>query len=415
MRYLIISFIVLNITFQLSYLNANEISGKKNDTVCDYIRTRYSGYISFRALTSDALADTSTIGENAFSNTVNHQGRFSAVLKTGIKIMDYKFATQVRPRLYLSSRKKADQVAFDEFYVEKELLPTAFLLLGRKKTANGAALGYNPTDFLNELKTQNNTLPDTERRTERKGNDQIAYSHYLDGFSILLLAARKIQNGQNNPLVMQVNGRIDKIKADYVSTLYYGDRPGWGLEVSATLNDAWVGFAEYTLRRGRDRLTPSYLSHGNVVLLEDSSRSFEGVVIGSRYTMRSGVNVNFEYWYNENAYTETEIQNLWSAIDTGQSDTATIREAISTPYMRRSKIFFRISEIPILSEKIFYEQTVLFGLSDYSCFSRSSIDWVLSPKDNLRVAIDHSFGSDRSEYDLNSFNRRILFSYKRLF
>lgn len=407
-------FVVL-FTFAIALLKATFVNAFEEKQERNNIETQSSGYFAFRQLMSDAPPSTS---DGAFSNTSEDQWRSTAVLEERIKVCDHTFAAQLRPQLYYSNTQSEQQLVVDELYAETKITPTSFLTMGKKKVVGGVSLGYNPTDFLNKTKTQNRTLPDAERRLEQEGNYQIAYSSYFEAYNFLLLASRRSENEKRHPSLMQVNGQIDEFNADFILTTYYGDRPGLGFNYSTTLSGSWLGYLEYAIQHGRDRLTPFLSSEGEIVFCKDSYRHSQDAVIGVQYTVDNGVTFNYEYWYNENAYNDTEIQQLWHAIETKQESANEANTAIAVPYLRRQKLFVRISEVrflPSLCPKLTFEQTVLFSLEDRSRFFRSSLQWALSSEDSLRLAIDSFVGDSQSEYGINPVNNRILLSYKRYF
>jgi hypothetical protein len=376
---------------------------------------------AIEAPATEGLAETSGyIGVRA----VQHQGNAGrdadrqsamAMLRGRIRFSDALFVFQLRPMLVHSEDSPQAQGRVDEMYWENKVSSSSFIFFGRRRIVNGLAVGRNPTDFFNQKKVEDRTLDDEDRRAEKIGDDMAGWTYFGAAGSLQAIVATPERAGSATRAMLQLSGKSDALAADYSASLYYADVPGAGLNFSAVMGEHTTVYAEAAWRRGRDRDTPVISAAGMVVGRAGEPRRWvSDIVVGGQYTMQSGVNVNAEYWRNDNGYAEGEYAPIVQAISGRRMDGQLASSFVAVPALRKNSLFLRISDIYI-APAVMLETTAIVSLDDHSRFMRGAFAWEVSKTDRVRVGVDRFSGTSLSEYGINPTHWRSFLTYKRFF
>lgn len=364
-----------------------------------------SGYFSLRS-----------VEDEGNGSSANRSGAL-AVLKSRLRYDGDLLALQLHPALVRSTGTGGDEttVHVDELYWERQLSPLSFTFLGRRRIVNGVAIGRNPTDFLNQDKTADNTLTDEDRRAEKEGDYMVGWSYFGQGYSIQSLVAAPAAESKRVRALLQISSNWNALSTDFSFIAYYADRPALGVNLSTVLGEKMTAYAEAALRKGRDRQRP-LLSPSRVVVgaMDDADRWIADIVVGGQYTTEVGLTFAVEYWRNNNGFSDVEYNGIVSSLTSGQGDLALAKGLIRTAGMRKESTFFRVSEIR-LAEAVKGELMWISNLEDHSNFLRGAINWDFSKTDAFRIGIDKFSGSQLSEYGAGDTDRRIFLIYKKFF
>jgi hypothetical protein len=348
----------------------------------------------------------------------DEQSLFVGVLKGKFKSGDFVLASQVRPSVYFTPTKNDEEghVMIDEMYAEYNPSDTLFLMAGRRQIVYGVAYGHNPTDIFNEEKEQDRTLPDDERRAERKGDNLVGVTVFGVGHSAQMIVSPAIGNEGRDRWLAHYSRQIESINADATLIAYYGDRPGIGLNFSVTLSDSWLTYLEVMGRHGRDRMTvvqTGASAMSQFSFQEERHRNFNDGVYGTQYTSATGFNVNIEYWNNTNAYSEAEYEAIQRALSTTTGPPAypQARSLLAIPNLRREKIFIRLSELK-LDTHVSADLIGIFSLVDESGFLRAAMSYEISQRSSFRVGVDRFIGRLNSEYGMNQLEQLFFAGYR---
>lgn len=366
----------------------------------------FSGYLGVRA-----QHDLQDQGDSA------SRGAVVAVIRANRGLGRGRLALQLRPEFVRSTQAGADvaRLRVDELHWEKELSTSTFVFAGRKRIVNGVALGRNPTDFLNLDKPEDRTLADEDRRAEKKGDDLVGWSHFGAGYSVQAAIVAPARSGERVRALLQSTGRLDAISTDYSIIAYYADNPGLGLNLSTAIGEKTTAYAEIAVRDERDRARAVADARGALIgTAEDRGRWFADVVIGGQYTSDLGRTFTAEYWRNANGYSDAEFSSVERSLRTGLGDPRLAGGLMSTPSLRREKLFFRLSEVK-LRENLELETTMIYGLDDRSRFVRGALIWDVAQADSIKAGVDTLSGTRFSEYGASAVDTRIFVLYKRYF
>jgi hypothetical protein len=365
----------------------------------------------------------------------------------------HAIVAQVRPYHDMSFDPGSDhysKVSVDELYWEARVTDYITTVLGRKRIVNGVALGYNPTDFLShdKLVTSNN-LEDTERRSERVGDNLVGFSKFFEDstFSAFLLFPSGFSSSEHLRGLAQFSQRLEQLQTDYTLLAYYDDNLQLGLNISSTLTNSITGYLEMAISQNRGRRIIDTSKGGNpyqspalalgsyqntldgAAYPPDYRRSFKwerhgnaleldqyDAVIGMQYTHESGIGLNVEYWRSNMAYSQREFNAIWDNVELGRISVDDAEDMLTANNnVQRDKIFVRVSDIPLIDDVLSLEQTNILGLNDESLFSRTSLIWQVSDSSTARLNLNHFNGNRRSEFGMVPYEWQIFSSFKYQF
>jgi len=370
------------------------------------IEIEQSGHLSLRALKNISQEETPI---NLLTAT--------ALLRTRIK-RDHNFVqVQLRPLLTHSAHRAARKTSAvaDELYWEHRLSPVSFVFLGKRKIVNGVAIGRNPSDFLNQVKPQDRTLRDEDRRAETEGDSMAGWSYFGQSYSIQSLLSVPARNSHRIRAMLQINYALSTISTDVSLVAYYADRPALGVNTSSTLGENVTFYTEAALRKGRDRQTPLLSANGAVMdAVNDTSRWIADFVMGAQYTTGNGMTSAAEYWRNDHGFSNREYAGITKSLTSGQGNPRLAGNLLGTPGLQKNSILTRISNIPLFSASE-GEITWIRNMDDSSHLLRAAVHWDMSDTDNLWIGVDKFSGAPLSEYGTSKIDWRFFLNYKKYF
>lgn len=360
---------------------------------------------------------------------------------------------QLRPYMRTQWDSTSDHyssVEIDELYWDFRVLDDLTFTAGRKQLVSGVALGYNPTDFLSHDKqVTGSNLTDTERRSERKGDNLIGFHKFFDTSSLQAFALfpSEFDSDEHVRGFASFSHRIQSLQTDYTLSAYYDDGLQLGLNVAATLTHSITGYLEVAVSQDRGRrvvdtkrtdmrnFTPPPSYTGGISALPPSAIPDRSVtykwekngnaleldnydaVVGIKYTSEDlGISINVEYWRSNIAFRESEFNDIWDLVEQGRIASKDAEALLySNNNVQRDKLFLRISEIPIIDDTLDFDQTFIYGLNDNSLFLRSSLIWNISESSTARLSVNHFNGDKRSEFGMVPQEWQVFTSYKYQF
>ncbi|MBO9537884.1 hypothetical protein [Herbaspirillum sp.] len=332
-----------------------------------------------------------------------------------MKLENNLLTLQLRPFLawQVNSGVSEANAHVDELFWERQLSPVSFAFLGRKKIVNGVAIGRNPSDFLNQGKTEDRTLTDQDRRAEKEGDDMAGWSYFGSSYSLLSLLAAPLKDNQRMRAMLRLNVNWHALATDVSLIAYYADRPALGVNLSTILGEKTTIYAEAAMRKGRDRKSPILSANGVVAgAINDTKRWVDDLVVGGQYTTDTGITLAAEYWRNDNGFSNQEYAGITHTLTSEMGNPDLAENLLSTPGLRKNSVFIRMGDIPLLEGQK-GEITWIRNLDDSSNFIRSAINWDINRVDSLRLGFDKLSGTQLSEYGSSKINSRIFLIYKR--
>lgn len=360
------------------------------------------------------------LGLRALQNNNFHERRSeflsaTALISPRIKRGRDLVALQLRPALTHTSGASFNesQAYVDELYWERAFSPRMFAFAGRRKIVNGVAIGRNPSNFFNLGKTQDRTLSDEDRRAETQGDDMVGWSYFGQSYSVQSVVATRAGEGAPIRAMLQANGNLDSLSADFTLIAYYAERPALGLNLSTVVGEKVTAYAEAALRKGRDRQRP-VLSAGAVLIgaSDDDNRWIADVVLGGQYTTGTGITLTAEYWRNNNGFSESEYAGIVNSLLSGQGNARLAGRMLASVGFRKNSAFFRVGDISML-DSLKGELTWIRNLDDSSSLARCALVWDIGKQDSLRLGVDVFSGSRVSEFGSSRTDRRVFINYKR--
>ena len=297
----------------------------------------------------------------------------------------------------------------DQAYIDYAMTTNIFMTLGRRQIFNGVALGHNPTDFLNATKAKNYLLSDEERRTECPGDDVIAMMSLFRDHALQMLFSPAPAHQQRHRWLIQFSRQIQAINTAVEFMGYYADRPGIGLTFSSAVHDNTLAYAELAIRRGRDRLKPVFVN-SSWALLQDNANTV-AMTWGVQYTFANGIDLNIEYWKDNNGYSDKEYALIQRNIVAVAPPSATMATILNKRPLRPEKLFVRLANIK-LSPQSALELIAINSLIDRSVFFQSAWELAINPKATLRLAAKLSHGAAFSEYGSSRDASQWLIGYR---
>nr|VFJ52655.1 MAG: hypothetical protein BECKDK2373C_GA0170839_10376 [Candidatus Kentron sp. DK] len=388
-----------------------------------------SGYARIRPVLRSARDDTPNNPGSILFEPSSRYAEVFGLLHVNINYRKAKLFFQSRPRCEIENGRTKCNLYVDEGYLDVEAAPSTFLFGGRRNPVSGVANVANPTDFLGEDKKVDMTLDETERRELRKGVYLAGFQRFFDNGSALSAAVAPQVKGlqdQKHRLQVKFAQTYPKIDTDVgIIGLVTGDRPGVGVNLSHTLNDATVLYTESALRRGRDR---AVVDEGGTKIGEgDQDRHYFNGVAGGQYTFGSGVNLILEYLYDENGYSSGE----WR--DTRRFFRANT-QALSTPAAAQAMANLAQGNVDIIDRDLLRRQYVFsrlnhpqwWGDTDSSLILLNNLDdgsYLLRGRmekdvtDRIRAGImaEYMTGKDGSEFGLRPWSKAVVVDLKIFF
>ncbi len=342
----------------------------------------------------------------------HHQAEFYALIKLHKSLDKLNIISQLRPSWTYQQQAHEAGFNIDELYLDYALSPSIFLSLGKRNLFTGVALGRNPTDYLAENKSVDSSQDPERRRDLRRGNYLLTAEWYLDNAHLSLAFAPQFNDTQpeKNRLLLRYNQLLEAWNTDVTGFVFLAEREGLGLNLSTTVNDNWVVYADVSLRRGRDRQLEGVTTHHHKNVFTDA-------VLGSNYSFNNGLGWYAEYWYQENGYSDSEWQSL---IDLSQQSTAqlnspahglgieqlvSINQALKPLYLRQHYLFNRLSYA--IDSNTETSLSHIFNLDDNSQLIRWHVQRNIADM-QLRLQLEHLAGQQQSAFAMRTAQTTVL-------
>jgi hypothetical protein len=236
---------------------------------------------------------------------------------------------------------------FREGYVSWQAMPGTYLDLGRINLKNGAALGFNPTDFFKtRAVVQPLSADPSVLREDRLGTFMLRGQHIAEGATFDIAFAPKLYDPSRiytstnlpsfDPVLDRTNAHdrvlvkasveiVDRVSPEFL-VYHEGNRTRFGANITESVGQSTILYAEWAggrrqsliadaLRYGVD--TGTIPGNAPAVLPVDGHTRFQNdLSIGGSYTTEAKIVVNLEYHFHQAAFSDQDWRN-WFA--TGQA------------------------------------------------------------------------------------------------
>ena len=212
-----------------------------------------------------------------------------------------------------------------EAYLGWQPSPDRIADLGRINVRNGAAYGYNPTDYFRAGAVRSIVSTDpSSLRENRLGSVMLrGQTLWTDGSLTALYSpklANEPSNGEFNVDLGATNGAdrwllaasqklSDRLNPQWMLYGEAGQSPQMGLNLTALLNDATVAYVEWSGGRSASLLSQA-------LMLADDTAFRSRSATGLTYTTSNKLSLTLEYEYNGAGLDQTG----WNALRSGPAD-----------------------------------------------------------------------------------------------
>lgn len=318
-----------------------------------------------------------------------------------------------------------------ELYATVEPAGRLFLEVGRINLKFGAASGYNPTDVFRAGSAVDQSSSDpTARRENRLGTVMARVQHLWDGGAASLIYAPRLADAPAlNRTASSFDPQFDSTNHDHrlvgtldlefgstsaqVLAIRDGGDTKFGLNLSATLSDSIVGYAEWAGGWQRDligeayaygRRTGTFPAALRPVLAGDGARRFRNdLVLGLTWSSEAKVTVTAEYQFRQSALDSGD----WDAwFDAGRSggvassqvwfvrSYANVTQTPATAHRGFLRLAWSDAVVPKLDLTAFTS----FSLIDGSGVAQLRADYPLSDQWSVSGYLSTNYGGRHSEF-----------------
>ena len=323
--------------------------------------------------------------------------------------------------------------------------------LGRNNIRNGAALGYNPTDFFKtQAVEQNVNLNLAGIRDDRRGVGAVRVGHLWDSGAVSLTFAPRMTSGGSwlqDQDIFGLNFATSNPQDRYLLTLTQqvsegmspelfvfvddGD-PAVGVAVSTAIGNNWLVYGEATRGRSRNLVDAALASHRSAGALHPALVSAFSDQFGSLYVDRAayGVSyaspsnfvVNLEHHYNAAGFDAADWREHFAVANTVKDIHSATRQLASIPR------FAALTQEPMSEHSAFvrfvqnelYEDANLTGILLYDLIDGSSsgqLELSYNASERLTVSgrVGSTFGGRETYYGSRSSEGFIQFDLSYFF
>lgn len=351
---------------------------------------------------SVSASDWHSFIEAALGQATPRQGGSGSKISNQRLSLDLQFDLRFAPgwravfsdRLDLNRQQQENQAeqandvnTLREAYLSWQAQPQQLLDLGRINIPYGVAIGYNPTDFFrgNALRSVVSLDPASLKKN-RMGSVMLRGQQLWDSGSVTALYSPKLEqqansdsfnldlgatNQQDRWLIAVSQklpgGILGEITPQWLLHGGAQQSPQLGFNLTALLNDATVGYLEYSGGRSRSMLSQALMG-------KDDSAFRNRLVTGVTYTTGNKLSVTLEYEYNGSA-----PDNLgWNALRNGAKQGAALAYLQYRQYQQnqqelatRQEMFLYASWPDALLQHLDLSAMQKLNLAD-----RSSLSWL---------------------------------------
>lgn len=306
---------------------------------------------------------------------------------------------------------------FREGFVSWQAAPATYLDLGRINLKNGAALGFNPTDFFKtRAVVQPLSADPSVLREDRLGTFMLRGQHIAEGATVDVAFAPKLYDPSRiytstnlpsfDPVLDRTNAHdrlLLKASAELVDRvspelLFYreGDRTTLGANITESVGQSTILYAEWAggrrqsliadaLRYGVD--TGTIPGNAPAVLPVDGRRHFQNdLSVGGSYTTEAKIVVNLEYHFHQAAFSDRDWRN-WFAVGQARAQSLPVTGELwfirsyaldqQEPLATHS-VFLRADWVDAIVPHLELTAFVTVDLHDGSSFAQASATYDLS-------------------------------------
>lgn len=350
-----------------------------------------------------------------------------------------KFITQTRPTIFYEDEGHEDiDFITDDAYLDMAVGEGFFLYVGKRNMRDVVAYGANPTDFLGENKEVDYTKREEERRVERKGNYLIGGETFLKNITLSATYAPEIDRWQDEKDRILLRGNLfaESINTDMSLHLYFADIPGIGFDISSTLSDNLVLYAESAFRKGSERKKEiRILNPGSadvprtyeIIDLDNDDKVYPHIVVGGSYTFGDGTNLVCEYIYNGDGYSGNEWDEVAEFIkynndayrnnvfrDLAMGYLADATAIVHLREARKNYVFFRLSNSTLV-ENVDAQLVFMLNADDMSFLTFPSIDYKVGTNTVVGLSSTIFAGENDSEFGMMYWSNEISLVLKYFF
>lgn len=319
--------------------------------------------------------------------------------------------------------------------------------LGRVNLRQGAALGFNPTDYFKSRATVDNSTRDPQvQRVNRLGTVVVSAQHVgRDGSLSIALSPRlsrpasliqsepqvRLRLGDtNNETRLLIKGQFRLTDSINPELLAFKDSAGWrlGANVTQAVGRQTILFAEYSSGRGKPVLQRAL--EGGIALgdLPDSvlgamappseKRWQNSLATGWTWTSANRLSITVEFDYNQAGLSRADWQWWFAtgAASTGGAQLAwylrSYAGAQQDPLFQRN-LFLRAQWDQIGHPDLYLNAFVNRDLDDNSSLAQASLEYRVSQAVRLRAMVLLTTGRSDSQYGSDPARRTVLLSYSR--
>jgi hypothetical protein len=325
---------------------------------------------------------------------------------------------------------------FREGFVSWQAAPGTYLDLGRINLKNGAALGFNPTDFFKtRVVVQPLSADPSVLREDRLGTFMLRGQHIADGATVEIAFAPKLYDPSRiytstnlpsfDPMLDRTNAHdrlllkasaeiVDRVSPEFL-VYREGNRTTFGANIAEGVGQSTILYAEWAGGR-RQSLIADALRYGvdtgtlpgnapPVLPFDRHTRFQNDLSIGGSYTTEAKIVVNLEYHFHQAAFSDQDWRS-WFAV--GQARAGSFPVTAALWYIRSyaldqqepistHSVFLRADWVDAIVPHLDLTAFVNVDLHDGSSFAQASATYDVSNSWSLGALAAASLGRRRSD------------------
>lgn len=348
------------------------------------------------------------------------------------------------------SSSKDLRLDIKEAYLSWQQSPTQFYDIGRINIKNGVATGFNPTDYfkIGSL-LDRNTEDVSQLRDARIGALVFRGQKLWDSGSFSVVVSPKISNKKDhwttNKDIYGLNLhksndrssvmlKLNQNFADDFSpeVIYYNEsgRHNFGLNISRSFNDQWLGYAEWNIGERRKLIDEAFQKPRNNQGLhpaiakqfsKDSGESYQQqFAVGLSYTSSQNITTNIEYHYNQAGLSKSQSKR-WFTLADQSNKPAILGQLLSVRGLAQNRneplgqnsLFLRSKWSDAIMDKLDFTGLLIADLNDNSHLMQLESEYELNPKSSLSLQLTKYQGDRKSIYGSleNDMTATVQFKY----
>lgn len=318
-----------------------------------------------------------------------------------------------------------------EAYATAEPVSQTYLEAGRINIKNGAATGYNPTDFFKTgTQVDQSSSDPSALRENRLGTAMVRAQTLWTGGSASLLYAPKLAAhptlGETAPTL---DPQFDKtnntnrwlatldLEIANVSTQYLlfqeGNRTRFGFNASTTVSNSVIGYVEWAGGRDLDlanaafsygRATGTFPAPAPQLLSPGGAERFQNdLAIGGSWTSESKVTINAEYHFHQAGLNGNQWKNWYDTGTNGGLAAGEMWQMRSYAVFRqdpaaRHRLFIRVAWNDAIVQHLDLTGFSLVDFGDGSATSQITASYPVSDTWSVSALVSANTGKRRSEF-----------------